>query len=185
MKNMRRGLTMVEVVIASAVMLFIISAIYALVYRGSDTYSTVSKQNTLQRNAQIVLDRIAEDLRNANPDTLIVGANSLSLQVASGYAAGSTTWGPTITYSVETSVVDANNNGVTSDDGCIMRRIPGLSPPEAVRICDYVPLVGGFTTARTGSVVTVTLTLGAKDQANKDIKTTVGTSVVLRNKSQI
>lgn len=187
-----RGLTLVEVMIGSVVLSFIVMAIFLLVHRGGTTYATASRSESLTRGARVVLDRISEELRIANPDTLIFNSTSLSFQMSTGFAAGETIWGPTITYQYELSDVDANCNSV-KDEGRLVRQQSG----QTVRLCDYVK-AGGFVVKKDGNKVSLTLTLEVAEEDttkvhvdDKGVKTVVpkvqsivlSTSVVLRNKS--
>lgn len=173
MRHGKRGLTLVEVMIAAAVLSFLTLLIFGLVHRGATTYASASRHETLQRNARVVLDRITEELRMANPASLVVGTNSLHFQVSTGFSGGKTTWGSAIAYGYELSDVDANSNG-KKDEGRLVRTQGG----QKVRLCDYLK-AGGFVVSQSGSRVTITLILAGEDVAD----TSVTTSIVLRNKA--
>lgn len=192
MRRSARGLTLVEVMIGAVVLSFIVMAIFLLIHRGGSTYAYASRNETITRGARVVLDRISEELRMANPDTLIFSTTSLRFQVATGFAAGETVWGPMITYQYELSDVDANTNGV-QDEGRLTREQNG----QTVRLCDYVK-AGGFAVKKDGQKVSLSLTLEVAEEDTtkiqvdaKGVKTVVPkvqsivltTSIVLRNKS--
>lgn len=184
MRRGNRGVTLVEVMIASVILGILTLMIYGLIYRGSTTYAVASRHNTLQRNARNALDRIAEELRIANPDTLVAGMDgggvgTLQFQTSTGFSGGATTWGPMIRYTYEASSVDANNNSI-QDEGRLVRE--DLGSGVKATICDYVKK-GGFVLSQTGQRVTITLTLVVADEKNKEMSSTVSTSIVLRNKS--
>lgn len=173
MRRGTRGLTLVEVMIGSVVLSFLVLAVFLLIHRGATTYASASRHETLTRGARVVLDRVSEELRMANPDTLVVGTGSLTFQVSSGFSGGKTAWSSAIEYGYELSDVDANNNG-KKDEGRLVREQGG----QSVRLCDYVK-AGGFVVSRSGNRLTITLVLAVENAPD----TSVTTSIVLRNKS--
>lgn len=194
MKRGNRGLTLVEVTIASVVLLFLTAGVFALIYRGSSTYSYTAKKNTLQRNAQIVLDRISEELRTANPDNIVASVGYLSYQVPQSVSsAGIVTWGSTFVYATEDSFVDADNDGnkKTTDFELRLMRYDQAAPADKVKLCDYIKRYdsttkkGGFVAAydNASRKLTLSITLVAVDDLNKEIEIVVSTSIFLRNAS--
>ena len=188
-----RGLTLLEVIIASAVLFVISAAIYALLLRSSKTYHESARLNTLQRNARIVLDRMAEEIRIANPDTLMIttgSSPSVRFQMMVSFNAGVTTWGPTFVYRAtdpagadKLNPVDANNNG-RLDDVMLVRHEDGAATDDMIVLSHYVK-TGGFVVTHDSAQrkVTITLTLAAKDERNQEVSVTASTTVHIRNKS--
>lgn len=177
----RRGLTLVEVMIALGALALITLAIYALLHAGSSTYANASRRDTLQMNARRVLDQIAEELRLANPDSFILSSGSILFNKAVGFSGGTTSYGSTIEYALraytdpKAHFVDANHNGVP-DEACLERTQDG----ETRKLCDYVKL-GGFTAVKTGQTVNLRLTLIVADDKHTIVETSVSTSIVMRN----
>ena len=180
MQRRNDGFTLVEVMISSVVLGVLVLAVYALLHQGSASYADASRDNTLQENSRRVLDRISEELRMANPATLIVGTQtsggSLSFQVSAGFKSGVMTWGTVIQYQLQPSIVDANTNSI-QDDYKLVR----IQDGQSVKLCDYVQ-AGGFVLSQAGTRITITLNLGMVDEKRRPVASSVTTSVSLRTR---
>jgi prepilin-type N-terminal cleavage/methylation domain-containing protein len=192
MKRSSRGFTLVEVLIASVILMVISLAIYLLIDRGSSTYATASRHATLQANARQIVERLCEELRVANPATVIGGVGTLSFQKRLSFnpVTGVTQWGPTVTYFTQTSVHDLDNDG-TLDDQLVRTGMEDLKPdpldgiPETLvtsRLSDYVKK-GTFivTSIPAANKVTIELTLLLTDTKGEVVSTKVSSTVIVRN----
>jgi prepilin-type N-terminal cleavage/methylation domain-containing protein len=201
MKRSNRGLTLIEVLIASVILVVISLAIYLLIERGSSTYATASRHAALQASARQIVERLCEEVRVANPLTMIgtttytnvldpsTGTGFLSFQKAETFdiAVGTTTWGPTVTYTSQPSAVDLDNDG-NYDDAIVrtcLEDLDGDGTPETLvtsKLSDYVKK-GSFVVTYTPAAnkVTVAVTLMLTDTKGKVVTTTVSSTVIVRN----
>lgn len=202
MRNRRQqGMSLVEVMVAMGVLAIVVLAIYLLIFRSSRAYTEGSKMATLYENGRRVLDEMANELRLGNSTTLIItssynGANKLDVPIFTRLEPDSIQpdanlknqlFETALTLRLEASPVDANNNGTTGDDWKLVRTrittdaVTGTVTTSTQTLCDYIK-PGGLTFTKTGTNITVALTLHVADDQNNIQERTVTTSVTLRNK---
>lgn len=184
-------MSLIEITIASVILFIVSAAIYLILFNGSVFYTNQTRLGDIQERARRVLDEMANELRMAdrNPLFLTITQNpagtpdTVSFRVPTGYIAATKTitWSGIITYGVELSTLDANNNAV-QDEGRIFRTEGGVKRI----LTDYVT-TDGLKIVRTAVgndlILKVTLTFLIADAWNKPIRTTLETSVTLRNQS--
>jgi prepilin-type N-terminal cleavage/methylation domain-containing protein len=199
MKRSNRGLTLIEVLIASVILAVISLAIYLLIERGSSTYATASRHATLQASARQIVERLCEELRIANPLTLKGGPGKLEFQKRLSFdpVTGVTLWGPTVTYFTQTSVLDLDND-LIEDDQLLrtgMEDTDGDGTPDKVvtsKLSDYVKKGSFIVTSVVppanptpndplSNKISVALTLMLTDTKGKVVSTTVSSTVTVRN----
>ncbi len=212
MRRTTRGFSMVEVMVSMAILAMIALAIYGLLEAGTNSYNSTARKDTLQAAARNALDRLAEEIRTANPaSTAFTYAPQVTplqpvtnntcnivLSRALAYTAadidpvegtvnveGSTTYGTAIGYFVEVSPADANGNGKADEGRLVRTHIEGGKLIKSI-ICDHVE-AGGFTAVFTDNVLKITLNLAVADGKYSGgkprmIKTTASTTLLLRNK---
>ncbi|HEX7899115.1 MAG TPA: type II secretion system protein [Planctomycetota bacterium] len=195
MKRARRGFTLIEVLIASVILAILLGAIFILVFQGGSTYADASRHVTLQRNAREVLERIAQELRYAQPvPTHVASPGYLQFKKSIGFDGANTIWSKDITIQTNPSQADANNNGIADDLQLIRTAtdhlvggVPTGAPVTSI-LCEYVK---SFTVTysdweKTKDVDTrvhkyeLSITLAVMDEDQKEMSTTVTTTVVLR-----
>jgi len=183
MRRLKRivGFTLIEVMIATAILVIVASAIYGIFAGSSRFYATTVSLEHIQEQARRGVDQIAEELRLADQATLVIttvsGSNQVVFRRITGFSGGAPQWSANITWNYQTSPVDANGNGVV-DEGRVVRTLNGVS----ITLCHNV-LQGGLVFTRTGDNVLIRLTLIGLDGQGKLIQTFAETSVTLRNSS--
>lgn len=163
----RGGFTLLELSIASVVLLIVLGAMVRALTSGSSAFEEGTSVAEADANAQRLLDRIADELRDADfstfapPATAPFGSDSLTFNRGRGWAAGALVHGPT---QILRSVIDTGelDNGV-DDNG------NGLIDEK------------GLVFTLTGSRVTVRLTLERKSETGEIVTRTVETMVTCRN----
>ena len=176
------GFTMLEVMIASAILVIMASAIFSLLAGSSQFYSTSVSLEHIQEQSRRVVDEIAEELRMADQATLAIttvsGSHQIVFRRITGVTGGVPQWSTNITWNYQTSAVDANGNRIV-DEGRVVRTFNG----RAITKCHNVEQGGGLSFTRTGDVILIRLTLIGTDAKGKLIRTFSETSVSVRNSS--
>jgi prepilin-type N-terminal cleavage/methylation domain-containing protein len=96
-----RGFTLVETVIAMAIMGTIFGSIYAMLRTSSRSFTVASASTRLDTQVMETLDKIAELLRASKLSTVTpqlsspFSSSQINFQRSMGYAAGATVWGNT------------------------------------------------------------------------------------------
>lgn len=227
MRNRTRGFTLIEVMISLAILAIIVLAIYALIETGSTSYNSTARKDTLERNARNALERLAEELRLADPGSVKVplaasgdlaadGSTILTFRKAESYTKadidpntgailngnnGQTNYGQDVSYFVEASGADANNNGNSKDDARLVRSSFELQKDGSYKlvtstICDYLQIstkpdgsskLTGFSVTHDGAKAVITLRLHITNgkYVNGEpqlIEVTATTTVLYRNR---
>lgn len=134
----RAGFTLIELSIASLVLIVVLGAMVTALTSGTAVYQEGSDVATVDANAQRLLDRIADELRDADLSSVTpaalapFGSNTLTFARGRGYAAGALVTGPT---EILRSVLDSGelDNGVDDNgNGLIDEQRVELVPDIAV-----------------------------------------------------
>jgi hypothetical protein len=172
---------MIEIIIATAILVIVVTSIYGLLAGSSRFYSASVSLEHIQEQARRVVDELAQEMRLADQATLAIttvnGSNQVVFRRITGFVGGVPQWGTNVTWNCQSSAVDANGNGVV-DEGRVVRTFNGVS----ITKCHNV-VTGGLTFTRTGDNILIRLTLIGIDSQRKLIQTFAETSVTLRNSS--
>lgn len=191
----QQGLTLVEVVVATALLGLLVAAIWSLMVGSTNTYTRDSGRQMTHDNARRILDDIAQELRDADSATFSIPSGSTATTMTFRKSMGfdtstmTTTWSANITYRYEAGSIYVAH--LKANDGRLVRSGPaGLGATGAVqdvRLTEYVKpptttpaYPGGFTITRAGNQVTISLTLRTFDENLSELTTTLTTSVALR-----
>lgn len=191
-KRKDRGVSLLEVVIAAAILGIVAYALYLVLMNSTVTYTNQTRLGDIQERARRVLDEMAKELREADLTNTQITTNStyncqsIRFKKVTGYnqASNTFTWSPWIEYKFELSPVDANNNGNPNDDGRIVRSEGTAPNVKTVRLTDYVRVPGGMTITRSGENVTIQVNFRIADYRNKILETSLSTSASLRNETK-
>ncbi|MBI5369155.1 MAG: prepilin-type N-terminal cleavage/methylation domain-containing protein [Planctomycetes bacterium] len=184
----RAAFTLIELMIACAILAGLVLATMMIVVRSSAVSETDALINVLESDARRAVDQIAHDLRQAGETTLVptapTNATSLAFKTNLGYSLAGVQWGPLVTYAVayengETNNgVDDNRNGLI-DESVVTRSVSGGAATTIVR---YVRENGlNFTWNAATSTLQIRLTLERLGPDNRPVSRTASTSVMLRN----
>lgn len=182
---------MIEVVIASALIGLVAALMYGFMSGAASQYSNDQSRETLYQTARRFLDQVANELRDANPNAVLVTTSpaSITFQRAKLWDTSVTppvmTWTSDITYALTSSSVDANNNRVFTDDWGIQRSgppDPAAAASQTTMVCHYVK-ANGFTVTYDSATkrVVLNLTLTSSKPGETAMEVTVSTSVVIRS----
>jgi len=177
-------MSLIEILVATGVLAVLASLVYALMANSSQTYASVVRLTHIQEQARRVIDELDQELRVANPATMVftptVNPTQVQFSVLTGYDTATKTpqWGAPITWGYQARTaqqVDANENGLL-DEGTIVRTQGG----RTITKCQCIE-AGGVTFTVTGNYVVIRLTLISVDAKKLVMRTYLETSVRLRN----
>ena len=138
------GFTLIEVVLAAALMISFLLAIGFAMQRMSSAYRAGSVENQVEQNAHRLLEFVVGQIADAGvagldpQPTTDFGSSTLTFRHAAGYAAGAVVWGPEfqILWELEQGELndglDNNGNGLADEGNVVFVRNPGL--PSEVRV---------------------------------------------------
>jgi len=116
-----RGFTLLEVLIALAMLGTFFGSLLLVVSRGSSTAQSGMEHQSLEALARRTLDRMARELSGAGSGTLTPapvapwGSDHVTFQCVAGYAAGAVQWDVPASFSLELDEGELDNG--TDDDG--------------------------------------------------------------------
>ncbi|MBI3273407.1 MAG: prepilin-type N-terminal cleavage/methylation domain-containing protein [Planctomycetes bacterium] len=182
------GFTLLELVVALAILLVLLGAAIQVTLQGQAGYETDTLALTLEGDGRRVIDQIAHEVRQAAASTLVpatpAASTSLSFKMNTGYGASGVQLGPLFAYAFALESgefdngLDDNRNGLT-DEGVVTRQVAGGVP---VTIARYVRKNGlTFTWNAATSTLQLALVLERLDSRGQLLSRTVKTSVKLRN----
>lgn len=191
----RRGLTLLEVLVASVIMSALAAIVFLVLQRSTDTYSNESVHLSLEEQGREVLAQIARDLRDSSAATMTTGDvpvpvtegskyNDLRFQVNTGYDLDlrEVQYARTVRYRWRMAAdevangLDDNGNGL-ADEGYIEK---SDRFGKVTKICDDVKKQG-LTFLIGARLVTVTLELEQRDLKGTLIHRKIVSTVELRN----
>lgn len=181
MKTIRRaGFTTVEVMIAVTIMVIVFASVAVVQGRSLDLMASTSTSGYLEEKAGRAVDALSLELCWAESDAVLItaqnGASRIDLSTPVDYAGGVPVWSTPITYRVEPSLVDANQNDLP-DDFQLVR----IQDGETRVLCHYVE-PAGFDLTRVDDNIQVQLRLSKAGNTSRQVLTAnAQTSISLRN----
>jgi len=207
----RRGLSLLEVLIAMSMLFVMMSAVWQISTGATDAYRDVSIAANLSTRAHQTLDRLAQELSNAGRAGLapqftpLFGADSLSYRRSEGYAGG-VIWSDELRIELQRDPGDADDGIDNDGDGLIDEGMlawitdPGGPEEHQVVQCHWIAeyLEGelpngiddngngliderGLSFELQGQILTIRLTLERAVPGGRKITKTVSTSVKVVN----
>jgi prepilin-type N-terminal cleavage/methylation domain-containing protein len=187
MRTRRSGFSLVEVLLAMAILAIIAEALYVTVFRSTTTFSNNTRMGSLQEDARGALDSMVNEFRMADKTRFLItgpagGPNSVTFYVSTGVAAGAVTWSTPITYQLQPAAAVRGPNASAQN-------LVRIQNGQTHRMCDFVTPVadlkhhGLAITKVSGDNYTITLDLSIIDESGKTIESTLQCSVTLRNSS--
>lgn len=182
MRQNERGLTLVEVMIAMAILGLVTAMFFSVVLRSSRDGTNAIRRATIEENGRRVLDEIANEVRKADKATILITStgtpanNTVTFRVPTGFVSPNVTWSTNIVYQYEVSAKDMVQ-GVTNEG-----RVVRIQDGKKVVLCDYLK-PGGLVVTRTGDNLVIRLTFVVNDELDHVLETSVETKVTLRNNS--
>lgn len=123
MKRSRAGMTLIEVLLAGSMMAVILGAIATTALSGQKSAATNFAVNGLETEARRVVDRIAEELIQADSLGLTpvpsppFGSSTLTYHKDAGFSGGAITWGPTSRIRFQYATGETNNGADDDSNG--------------------------------------------------------------------
>lgn len=181
-----RGLTLIEVTIASAIFSVLAFTLYLMLKTSSDSYASGNLHATLNGQARNILDRLTRELRDSSVVTFKPsfpnGATSLSFQMNSGFSGGKVTYGPAITYAFAYEPGELDNGKDDNNDGRVDEgRIVRTEGGKSVALTRDAQEGGLTFTQAFGNTVTVKVTLERLDEERRRVTYVRETTLQVRN----
>jgi len=189
-----RGFTLIETVIAIAILGTVFGSIYAMLRTSSRSFTVASANTRLETQVSETLDKIAELLRASKLSTVTpqqaspFSSSVINFQRSTGFAAGATVWGNTERLTLTGgNVVWIQNVGLVSQTTKILsHNVPTYLEGETPNVADdnRNGLVDetGLCFDVAGPSVNVRLTLQVRSSAGQVLTHTGQTRVFLRNR---
>ena len=181
MHHKQSGLTITELAVSLGVVGVLFGIIVQVIHGLSGMSSTSLSVGRIEEAANEVTDAIAEELRWADPGSLLItdanGSSRVELRTAQGYDGTQTVWSSPIVFRIEPMGWDANEDGVL-DEGQLLRVQDGVERT----LCRNVSL-GGFTVAVANSTVVVGVEVFTSDKDKRVLSATAESAVHLMNRS--
>lgn len=182
-RSREEGYTLIEVAVVLSMSLLIMQGVFNVMFHWERLFTEQVKHFTLDQSAERILQRLAEEIRSADPATLVptVVSNSSTVQFqrVTGFSGGAAQLGSAVTFGFalapgETANgVDQNGNGL-ADDGYITMTEGG----STIRLAGNVMGLR-FTSTSTG--LTISTDIGMVDtKQNVTVKTFIR-DVAFRN----
>jgi len=181
----RSGLTLLEVVIASAILAMLTSLLYVTLKSSTDGYTAGSLQAGLNAQSRNLLEDMSWDLADAGVGTLspafASGSTTLTFQRNVGYSSGAIAFGSSITYAFayepgeSDNGLDDNGDG-RIDEGRLIRTENGDSVVVSRDLSE-----NGILFTQTGNTVRVQLTLEKPDDRGGVVRYARETTIQVRN----
>ncbi len=194
-----RGMTLVEVVISSAIMVGLMFVISTAIQSNADAVRFDMAANDTDTAARKAIRSIAEELANSGADdagdyvtpdrtdgTSGGTVDSITFQPRLAVTGDASDWGTAITYQLEDSLgensataADDDNDGLTNEQALV--RIQG----GAKTIIDHGVLAFTVERAAGSDIITITITVGRAYERSKNgvpITRTFRSSIKVRNR---
>jgi prepilin-type N-terminal cleavage/methylation domain-containing protein len=157
---MNRGFALLEIVVALAILLAVITAALESLQAGQTSCAVSMRRSTAHSNARRALIELTDELRMADPRNVII-AGGVDFRVNTGFRGGAIVWSADpVVYFV--------------DKGALMRRSGGTLR----QVC---PDVVGFEVLRgTSRALLVRLTVVSTDALRQPVPLTLTTTIQMR-----
>ena len=125
MRARERGVTILEMVVATAAFMVVIGAVFSVLATGSQTVQATTVSGQLECKGERIARRIGRTVIHAGASTLLpspqapLGSSQVSFQCSQGWANGAMVWGPVISVGLEDDINDPNDGMDNDGDGCI------------------------------------------------------------------
>ncbi len=195
-----RGFSLLEVLIAVAVFMVVLIAVYGLMMASQETYTTSKAVASLEVRARRALDRIADELQDAGVSQLVplapiapFGTNQLAFRKNTGYdtVTETITWSDPFAVRLDTSgdpvvlFVDMDGAGMVQDTEVLARGVRSYAEGETLNGADDNGngLIDeeGLSFELVGNTVVVRITLEGTDENDRLFAASSETAVRLRN----
>jgi prepilin-type N-terminal cleavage/methylation domain-containing protein len=151
MKTSNSGFTLLEIMIVTVALAVVMMGVYAILGTGIDTYGAGMRMSELERHANRVAGRIAEELADSSPDMMFptpgppAFAKVVNFRTNSGYTDGAIVWGPHMRIEFQYAPddpddgVDNNGNGLVDEGRVVRRENPGEANERLIVLTNWVP----------------------------------------------
>jgi prepilin-type N-terminal cleavage/methylation domain-containing protein len=180
----RRGVSLLEVVIATAIGSVLAGAGFSVLSSGRDAFSVGAVESTTRAQATATLDALAERLSDCGTTTASIAAPDynggpyFTVQRCIGVTGNVVKWGPPITFCYEKPPVIVQQQDPNAKVG--KGRIVMMTGAEKTTIGNNVA-EDGFAVTLKGSVATVSLTLERPVPKHDPVKVTVTRNIQMAN----
>lgn len=175
----RTGASLLEITIATGATVLLLALLFRTNTAASMLTSTALTDGRLQESASQTLQTVGADLRWARATALLLtdenGSTRADYFVAEDYDGTDTVWSSQVVLHYEPSDLDEDGNGV-ADEGRLVR----IQDGRTRTLCRNVR-EGGFSVARVGNRLTVSLSIFGTSRDGRLLEATEEHTVVLVN----
>jgi len=121
-----RGFTLIEIVIAMALAFLVMTGVFNVMFHWENLFTEQVRQFTVDQSAEKILQRLANEIRAADPATItptvLSNSSSIRFQRVTGFSGGAVQLGTPVTFGFSLAPgetangVDQDGNGL-ADDG--------------------------------------------------------------------
>lgn len=180
-----RGFTMLEMMIAVAILAVAVPGIYLMFHSSADSYAAGSVQASLNAQVRDFLDRIAVDLSNSGVGTFSPAfpnaSTSLTFSRNVGYADGAVLFSDPVTYAFRMAPSETDNGLDDNGDGRVDEGSLERTEDGVTVVVSRDLAKDGITFTQNGNVVTVVLSLQRRDEKGRMAIHTHPVTVQVRN----
>ena len=189
-RQAQAGFSLIEVMIASVILIIVLTATFEVLSVGLDNYNSGSTLVEVHAHARRILDRAAKEIQGAGlstisptpPATGQTGTHTITFQKSTGYSGGSVQWGnvTTIAFAYETGETDNgadDNNNQIIDEGFVTLTVSG-SPLESL---GHWVKEDGLSFNLDGSVLTIRVDMQKYSVKGELMETFLETTVLIKN----
>ncbi len=166
----RRGVTLLEVSIAAAILAALVALAYLLLASGSSTYAQSAAQSALEEAARRAVEDMSRELRVADAASVSIsryrGCDRIDFAVPHAGPDGEAGARALVQFRYEPA-----GGRIVRQEGTALRTLCGSAGP------------GSLVFLRAGDTVRITLRISGTDGEGRAHRTEVSTSVTLRNRS--
>ena len=128
LSSRKRGYTLLEIVMGMALAFLVMQGVFNVMFHWENLFTEQVRQFTVDQTAEKILQRLANEIRAAEPTTItptvLSNSSSIRFQRVTGFAGGSVQLGVPVTFGFSLAAgetangQDENGNGL-ADDGFI------------------------------------------------------------------
>lgn len=195
-KPEQAGFSLVEVLIASAVLAILVSAVLGIMVVGLQTFNSGNAITVIQNQARRIMDSIAKEIQPAGLSTISptppalgsAGTHTITFQPCTGYDGASDPpqqWGnvTTIAFAYDSGEtndgVDNNGDGLI-DEGLVTKTVVGATSSQT-KILGHWVKENGLSFNLDGTLLTITLEMQKRGGKNELLETSLTTTVQIKN----
>jgi Tfp pilus assembly protein FimT len=140
------GLTIVELTVALAVLVLLFGGAMSVFFKAQIGFTEQVQQLALDQMGRKVMDRLAFEVRQAHPGTVLpatlVNSSSIQFRKVIGFADGAVELGPTLKFELLPAAGESLNGADDNDDGRVDEGVLTFAEGTNTRVAIAANLIG-------------------------------------------